>query len=146
VAEFVGVTTSEAHWGISDSDGAGTGLYQFKTEAGVRVQLHDASFLGIDFRVGPPASLVTSFLYDDPKWTPVEARATPLIAICFEDVHITGWDQDSQGVGEPADALGQVSAFDYYENLGSFDLQTYTLRLQFTARRVEVTLLPGPRP
>ncbi len=136
--------SSEPGWGIGDSGGASSGLYEFKTESGVPVRLHDAAFLGFDFRPGPRPWLVTRFLYNDPKWTPVEARATPLIAIRFDDVHITALDQDTHVIGEPAEAIGQVSNFDYYEEFDSFDLQTYTLRLELTAKRVEVTLHPRP--
>ena len=144
VAEFVGVT-SEPGWGIGDSRGASSGLYEFKTEAGVPVRLHDASFIGVDFRAGPTPLLVTRFLYEDPKWTPAEARSTPLIKIQFEDVQISKWEQEPHAIDEPTEAIGQVSSFDYYEDVDAFDLQTYTLRLEFTAKRVEVTLHPWPR-
>ena len=134
--------TTEPGWGIGDSGAASSGLYEFKTQAGVPIRLHDTSFVGVEFRPGACPVLVTKFLYSDPRWTPEGARATPLIAISFDDVQVSNWEQEPRADDEPAEAIGQVNNFDYYEQLDAFDLQTYTLRLEFTAKRVEITLHP----
>ncbi|MDQ1584804.1 MAG: hypothetical protein QOJ90_250 [Actinomycetota bacterium] len=78
------------------------------------------------------------FRYDDPEFPPAEAVSTPVIEIHFDDVHIRHWEDDEQALTEPSEYHGQVSAFDHDGDW--FDLQTFTLRLAFTAERVQVTL------
>lgn len=146
VTDFVGVS-SDPGWGVTGRGTASPGLYEFKTDLGVPVRLHDATFLGFDFRVGARESgavqsLTTRFVYDDPEWTPPEAIAAPFIEFRFDDVHITHWEE-SPDLEEYAN--DQVSGFDYHEQDDSFDLQTYTMRLVFVAKRVAVTMHPVSR-
>ncbi len=69
------------------------GLYEFQTDDGVWVRLHDMRFLGFDYIV-QPATLTMRFLYDDPKWTPPEASATPVAVFQFTDVLVWQWEDD----------------------------------------------------
>lgn len=59
--------------------------YEFQTDRGVWVRLHDMQFVGFDFDVRPH-TLTMRFVYDDPAWTPPEAHATPLAVFRFKDV------------------------------------------------------------
>jgi hypothetical protein len=134
VVDFVGVS-QDPNRGIASG---GSGLYEFWTDSDVPVRLHDANFCGFEYRLRPRPSLTARFRYDDPEFPPAEAVSTPVIEIHFDDVHIRHWEDDEQALTEPSEYHGQVSAFDHDGEW--FDLQTFTLRLAFTAERVQVTL------
>lgn len=57
--------------------------YEFLTNQGVRVYLHDTDHLGFE---RPSATDLTFYFAFDPEWTPKTARATPVVALAFADV------------------------------------------------------------
>jgi hypothetical protein len=125
------------------------GLYEFQTVDGVWVRLHEMRFLGFDYVV-QPATLTMRFVYDDPKWTPLEASATPVAVFQFTDVLVWQWDDDCALMFEtPQEERGQISDFGYYAPTNVFSLETLTTRLLFSAGRLVVRLEPltnGPQP
>jgi hypothetical protein len=115
--------------------------YEFQTDGGVWVRLHDMEFTGFDYQVQPPA-LTMRFVYNDPQWTPPEARATPVAVFRFSDVQVWQWEDDYDLVETPAEARGQVSGFDYYSPTNVFSLLTLNTTLLFSASRLSVYLEP----
>ena len=139
-----GVTTFV---GVSEDPGrsvqsAGTGLYELWTDTDVPIRLHDMSFEGLDYRYDLRPTLVLRFRYDDAEWTPAEAVATPVAEMTFDDVRIRRWEEEAEALADVDAPWGLVSMFDYDER-SDFDLQTYSLRLTFSARRVRVRLTSG---
>ena len=132
--------------GISGRSGRGietpVGLYEFWTDTEVPVRLHDATFLGLDYRLSPEPMLTMLFVYDDPEWTPAEAAATPIIRFSFTGVTGVHVDEDPEAWSEPIVPPGEVAAFDYFEPDG-FDLHVAAHRVWFSARRLQVTLEPS---
>ena len=137
VATFVGVS-EDPQRGVHIE---GIGLYEFWTDTGVPVRLHDMNFEGLDYRNDPRPTLVLRFRYDEPEWTPPEAIATPVVEMAFDDVRIRCWEDDTQALAGLDIPFGQVSTFDY-DGRSEFDLQTYSMGLTFSAQRVRVRLTP----
>ncbi len=115
--------------------------YEFQTDGGVWVRLHDMQFVGFDYQVQPP-TLNMRFVYDDPGWTPPEARATPVAVFRFSDVQVWQWEDDYDLFESPVDARGQVSYLDYYGPTNVFSLGTLNTTLLFSASRLAVHLEP----
>lgn len=67
------------------------------------------------------------------------------MAFRFEDVRIIEWREDQEGhdcvAARPDAPPGQVAHFDW-DGTDLFTLDTFTVRLAFHARRVEVTVRP----
>jgi hypothetical protein len=82
------------------------------------------------------------FRYDDPRWTPPEARSTPLAVLRFSDVRMWQWEDEHDGSGTPVGARGQVLELDYYAPTNVFSLATTTTTLLFSAGRLAVHLEP----
>ena len=135
MVEFIGVS-GDPHRGVVST---GAGLYEFWTDSGVPVRLHEATFRGFEYRLHPEPSLTVTFEYDNPEWTPTEALRTPVIEIRFDGVSRLRWEEETSAFAEPREFHGEVALFDY-DGREWFDLQVSTLRLEFTARRAEVTL------
>ncbi len=101
-------------------------------------------FLGFDFVV-QPATLTMRFVYDDPKWTPLEASATPVAVFQFTDVLVWQWEDDHALMFEtPQEGRSQISDFGYYAPTNVFSLETLSTRLLFSAGRLVVRLEPLP--
>jgi hypothetical protein len=115
--------------------------YEFETDGGVPVRLHDMQLVGFDYQVQPPA-LTMRFVYDDPEWTPTEALATPVVVFRFSDVHVRQWEDDDLAQ-TPADERGRVYDLGYDAPDNAFSLLTRTTRLFFSASRLEVVLEPA---
>ncbi len=67
--------------------------YEFETDGGVWVRLHDMRFVGFDYLAQPP-TLTMRFVYDDPEWTPPGARTTPVAVFEFSGVQVWQWEDD----------------------------------------------------
>ncbi len=117
----------------------GTGLYELTTMSGVPVRPHDMSLVEI-LHVPARRELVMKFCYDDPEWTPEEARETPLAIFAFDGVEILERQDEPAEPGTKQDVLGQVRGFDYHEPTGIFALSAYTMYWVFTARSLTLTL------
>ncbi|MCZ2811625.1 MULTISPECIES: hypothetical protein [unclassified Modestobacter] len=113
--------------------------YEFQTEGGIWVRLHEMQFAGFDYRVQQP-TLTMRFVYDDPEWTPVEARATPVAVFRFTDVQVWQWEDDYDLVETPADVRGQVRQLDYHPPTNVFSLLTVNTSLLFSAAQLTVEL------
>jgi len=120
----------------ADLDRRGFTPYEFETEDGVPVRLHDMSFLGFDHQAHPP-TLTLRFVYDDPHWTPPEARATPVAVFRFDDVHVRQWEDEQQPVDE---TRGQVTNLGFHGPSRLFSLETGATTLTFSAERLAVHL------
>lgn len=131
VTGFVGVSSDPGRGVLM-----GTGPYEFFTDDGARVSLHDADLLEVTWR--PDATLRLHFVYDR-EWTPAEVRATPVIELTFSGAQVLRWENEPD---PQPDALGQVSAFDW-DGRDRFDLSSSTLELSFTADRMTANLLPA---
>ena len=118
------------------------GLYEFWTVDEVPVRLHDCAFEGLAYQPAPEPALTLRFRYDDPARTPAGAAATPVISIAYRGVRVQLWEEDPEAFTSPVHAWTQVSAFDF-DGQDLFVLDTYTLRLAFTADVVDVRLLPA---
>lgn len=131
VTEFVGVSTDPRSGVLK-----GVGPYEFFTDRGVRVFLHDADFLGVLWLPGATARFY--FVYDS-EWTPREAKESPVIELSFSQVRVLLWETDSAALPD-TEWHGQVSGF-AWDGGDGFDLWTFTLHLSFTAARMEARLL-----
>lgn len=132
VVEFVGVSTDPGR-GVRE----GVGPYEFVTDAGVHVYLHDADFLGLVWL--PNATARFYFVYD-PETAPLFAvKETPVIELTFSQAQVLFWETDSDALRD-TEWHGQVSVF-AWDGGDGFDLTTYTLHLSFTAARMEARLL-----
>jgi hypothetical protein len=131
--EFVGVS-NEPGRGIGE-----TGPYEFFTDTGVHVYLHDTDFLGLVWQ--PEGSMGLYFAYDK-DWTPPEARATPVIELVFSHVQMTHWETDREALLETEPVARQVSGFDW-DGRDTFDLATFSVNLSFSARHMRVRLAPS---
>lgn len=116
-------------------------LYEFQTAGGVWVRLHDMQFLGFDYRV-QPATLTMRFVYDDPEWTPPDARETPVAVFTFGAVQVWQWENDHDVVETPVEARGQVNHLEPHEPTNVFSLGTMNTTLLFSAARLDVHLEP----
>lgn len=115
--------------------------YDFQTDEGVWVRLHDMQFMGFDYQVRT-AALTLRFVYDNPEWTPPEARATPVAVFRFSDVVMHAWEDDEDLLGTPVEVRGQVRDLDYWPSTNEFSLDTVNTRLRFSARSLDVQLEP----
>ena len=116
----------------------GAGLYEFWTESGKHVWLHDMDFRGFAYAAAPTPKLRITFDWGD---TPVpESYAGPTVEFIFEDVRIIEWD-DELSDDEDRRHSGQVAAFDYSN--GVFTLTTFTLSLTFSAVACRVESIPA---
>jgi hypothetical protein len=103
---------------------------------------NEMRFLGFDYVV-QPATLTMRFVYDDLKWTPPEAAATPVAVFQFTDVLVWQWEDDYALMFEtPQEERGQISDFGYYAPTNVFSLETLSTRLLFSAGRLVVRLEP----
>lgn len=117
----------------------GTGLYEVTTTSGVPVRLHDMSLTRLDH--DPDGrTLLVEFLYDDPQWTPDEARQTALAVFAFDGVEVLEQQDEPAERGTPEDALGLVQSFDYHQASGIFALSAFTTYWVFRATGVALTL------
>ena len=132
VAEFVGVSTEPGR-GIR----AGVGPYEFFTDGGVHVYLHDADFVGLIFL--PEATGRFYFRYDSQTAPHYGAEATPVVELTFSHVGPCLWETDLEALPD-TEHRGQVSVFAWDTGDG-FDLITYALHLSFAAARMEARLL-----
>ena len=120
---------------------AGSGLYDVMTTSGVPVRLHEMSL--VDLRHDEDRRrLVVQFLYDDPAWTPEQARATPLAVFTFDDVEVLQQEDEPAEPGTPPDVLGEVHWFGYDPASGVFDLCACTTWWVFRASSVSLTMRP----
>lgn len=128
--EFVGVS-EEPGRGISS-----TGPYEFFTDKGEHVYLHDMDFLGVAWR--PVGTMQFYFRYAE-DWTPAEVRESPVVELTFHGVDVRHWATDL-GEVSTSEALGQVSGFGW-DGRDSFHLQTWTLSLAFASPRMEARFI-----
>ncbi|WP_440072314.1 hypothetical protein [Streptosporangium sp. OZ121] len=137
VTEFAGVTKDKDR-GITSKGG----LYEFRTEEGALVHLHDTDFRRLTYEPGRPPTLELEFVHD-PQWTPPELSETPVVVFRFEDVRLVEWHEDQEGQdrvnANPDAPPGQVGQFDW-DGTDMFTLDTFTLRLVFHAPRAAVTV------
>ncbi|MFI7135857.1 hypothetical protein ACIBQ1_60145 [Nonomuraea sp. NPDC050153] len=137
VTEFAGVAKDKDR-GITSKGG----LYEFWTDEGAHIYLHDTDFRRLTYEPGRPPTLELEFLYE-PQWAPPELSKTPVVVFRFEDVRLVEWHEDQEGhdcVNANPDAPpGQVGQFDW-DGTDLFTLDTFILRLLFHARRAEVSV------
>jgi hypothetical protein len=133
-AEFEGIATSS----LEEPDFT---PYEFQTDGGVWVRLHDMQFLGFGYEPQPP-TLTMRFLYDDPEWTPAEARTTPVAVFLFSDVQVWQWEDEYDLLDTPVEVRGEVRDLGYYSPTNVFSLLTLNSRLLFSASRLKVELRP----
>ena len=132
VAEFAGVSTEPGR-GVR----AGGGPYEFFTDEGVHVYLHDADFLGLMWL--PGATTRFYFAYDSQTGPLYRAEATPVIELTFSQVDVALWETDSDALPD-SQWHGQVSGF-AWDGGDGFDLTSFTLHLAFAAARMDARLL-----
>ena len=82
----------------------GTGPYEFFTDDGARVFLHDADLVDVLWQ--PDASLRFRFVHD-PEWTPPEAAATPVVELEFFGSRVLRW-ASADGAPPEARAVARV--------------------------------------
>ncbi|KGM08551.1 hypothetical protein [Cellulomonas bogoriensis] len=116
--------------------------YEFQTDTGTWVRLHDMQFVGFDYRVQTP-TLTLRFVYNDPEWTPPGARATPVAVLKFRDALVHAWEDDDDLLGTPIDVREQVGDLEYRSSTNEFLLETVSTRLHFTASSLAVHLEPS---
>jgi hypothetical protein len=135
VTEFAGVTKDKDR-GITSKGG----LYEFWTQEGAHVYLHDTDFRRLTYEPGRPSTLELEFVYH-PQWTPPELSKTPVVVFRFEDVRLVEWHEDQEGydcvAASPDAPPGQVEQFDW-NGTDMFTLDTFILRLIFHAPRAAV--------
>ena len=115
--------------------------YEFQTDAGVWVRLHDMQFLGFEFQVRP-STLTMRFVYDDIAWTPPEARPTPVAVLRFSDVQVWQWEDDVDLLETSTEMRGEVRDLGFHAPTNVFSLETPTTTLLFSAGRLTVELQP----
>ncbi len=133
--EFAGIATSS----LERPD---FGPYEFQTDDGVWIRLHEMRCLGFDYVV-QAATLTVRFVHADPQRTPAEALAAPVAVFHFTDVLVWQWEDDHAVMLEaPVEERGQVSDFGFYAPTNVFCLETLSTRLLFSAGRLVVRLEP----
>ncbi|MEV4526516.1 hypothetical protein [Streptosporangium sp. NPDC049304] len=137
VTEFAGVTKDKDR-GVTSKGG----LYEFWTEEGAHVYLHNTDFRRLTYEPGRPPTLALEFVHD-PQWTPPELSKTPVVVFRFEDVRLIEWHEEQEGhdcVAASTEAPpGQVGQFDW-DGTDIFTLDTFILHLVFHAPRAAVTV------
>ena len=140
VTEFVGVTKDKDR-GITSRGG----LYEFWTEEGAHIYLHDTDFRRLTYEPGRPPTLEVEFVHD-PQWTSPELSKTPVVVFRFEDVRLIEWLEDQEGhdrvAAAPDAPPGQAGQFDW-DGTDMFTLDTFILRLVFHAPRAAVAVRAG---
>ncbi|MFG1947665.1 hypothetical protein [Nonomuraea sp. NPDC048826] len=135
VTEFAGAS-QDKNRGITSPGG----LYEFWTEEGAHVYLHDTDFRRLTYKPGRPPTLELEFFYP-PQWTPPELSKTPVVLFRFEDVRLVEWHEDQEAAdlvaASPDAPPGQVGQFDW-DGTDMFTLDTLILRLLFHAQRAAV--------
>lgn len=111
--------------------------YEFLTDHGVRVSLHDTDYLGFD---QPSPTDLTLYFAFDAEWIPEAARDTPVVALAFKDVcyrpHPLARTQPAEGDGPPR----FVYSLDW-DGMDGFALDATETLLAFTSSLMTVTLL-----
>jgi hypothetical protein len=126
------------------------GLYEFWTDRGERVSLHDADLRTITWRPGPQPSLVLVFEYDA-QWLPPELDDRRFVSFSCRDVRILTWEEDTEAYEEAVashqgpDLTGQVRAFEW-DGQDFFALSTHLLYPCFRATSVTVATSSSPQP
>lgn len=116
--------------------------WEFRTDTGLWVRLHDMDFLGLEHQVLPP-TLTLRFAYSDLEWTPPDFQATPVAALRFEAVALHRWEDLPDPVGDPA----QMVWASYVTVGGLFQFVTTATQLVFSAGRLAVSMeAERPRP
>ncbi|GAA1117833.1 hypothetical protein GCM10009630_14440 [Kribbella jejuensis] len=118
-----------------DLASGGTGLFEFWTDQGVPVYLHDMELTSVEVRPVERV-VVVKFEYTEPSWTPAAAAATPVVQMRFEGVTVRWWNQEA---AVPVKVLGQVEDFEY-DGVQGFKLTTYAAILEFSATRLAITV------
>lgn len=131
--EFAGIARSSLHR-------ADFSPYEFQTEEGVWVRLHDMSFVSLEYT--PQERGLTLRFSNDFPWTPESAKSAPLAAFVFDSVQILQWEDDTTLSGTPNGYRGQTSLFEYAPERDLFCL-TIDTSLAFRARPLHVTLGPS---
>lgn len=117
--------------------------YEFRTDSGVEVRLHDMDLLGFDYGVHA-ATLTLRFAYTDPAWTPAEAVATPVAVFRFTGVTVWRWEDEPDLAGTPPAARGEVLDVDHVPTARVFAVTTAATRLTFSADHLAVHMEPAP--
>ena len=132
MTRFVGVSAAPGE-GI----GEGVGPYEFFTDRGVRVFLHDTDYLGLRQTAAAELRLYFGF---DPEWTPAELKDTSVVMLVFTDVDYRPHPLTAQR-GSWADGPDRfVYSFDW-DGSNGFALDTSEIKLAFTAAQMTVELL-----
>lgn len=116
--------------------------YEFLTDHGVRVYLHDTDYLGFE---RPSATDLTVYFAFDPEWTPRAARETPVVAVAFADVQYRPHPMARMARTQPRED-DRPPRFVYsldWDGMDGFTLDTTETLLAFTSSRMAVSLLPA---
>lgn len=126
------------------------GLYEFWTDRGEHVYLHDTDLCTITWRPGRQPSLVLVFEYDA-QWLPSELGDRRFVSFSCDDVRILTWEEDTEAYEETGashqgpDGTGEVRAFDW-DGQDFFALSTHLLYLRFRATSITVATSSSPEP
>jgi hypothetical protein len=115
--------------------------YEFETESGIWIRLHDMRLLSFDYQVRL-STLTMRFSYDGPHLTPPEAMGTPVAVFRFSGVQVWQWEDDVDLLETPPGHRGQVSGFEYHRPTNVFSLDTLDSRLLFSASHLAVLAEP----
>ena len=124
-----------------------TGLYEFWTDRGEHVSLHEVDLASLTYEPSHPPAMTLVFTPID---TPAGAPSPPLhdlldsaVEFVFRDVRVILWEEDAEAVElmrsnpEAASAAGQMRDF-AWDGETVFTLASFTLTLTFAADVVEV--------
>lgn len=131
VTRFVGVSSSPGR------DFEEVTPYEFLTDHGVRVYLHDTDYLGFE---RPSATDLTLYFTFDREWTPRAARDTPVVAVAFADVQYRPHPMARTQPPEDDRPPRFVHSLDW-DGMDGFALDTTETLLAFTSSRMAVSLL-----
>jgi hypothetical protein len=118
----------------------GVGLYQFDTDDGIAVSLHETDCVDLRYTPGPAPTLTARFRHD-PDWTPPELVGRPVVVIRFLGAHVLRWDTDADEddvYRDPGASGGQVSTADW-DGHRLFTLDLLTVTVIVTAHAVDVS-------
>jgi hypothetical protein len=127
--EFVGVAPGEVDLAAFP--------YEFETDDGVMIRLHDMQFHGLDHRA-QMSELTLRFIHDEPAHTPAKVRDTPVVVFHFDDVVIRQWEDLDDAGPDP----NRVCAMDYDEARRLISLTTGRTHLVVMARTMSVSMEP----
>jgi hypothetical protein len=112
--------------------------YEFWTDTGTHVAIHDMLLVEVSYSVGAAPELRLAF---DWWQKAVPDQYAGAVRLAFGDARILEWNEKTGMVTrEPA---GQVSWFDYRGD-GVFLLDTFTLSIAFAARTCHISSRSGP--